>query len=55
MEHLFTSRDYNKVNVKFQNNNKLKVGLKLPRVSAILLQIQNGGGAKTVWDFVYIR
>jgi len=45
---LFTSGNHNKATVKFQNNNKLKLGLKLPRVSAILPQIQHG-------FFVYIK
>jgi len=35
-----------KLIVRFQNNNKLKLSLKLPRVSAILLKIQNSRNAK---------
>jgi len=46
LEGLFTSGNHNKATVRFQNN-KLKLVLKLPRVSAILPQIQNG-------NFVYI-
>jgi len=45
LEGLFTSLYHNKATVKFQNN-ILKLGLKLPRVSAILLKSQNGGSAK---------
>jgi len=30
-----------------QTNNNNKLGLKLPRVSAILTKIQNGSGAKS--------
>jgi len=42
LEGLFTSAYHNKDTVSFQNNNKLKLGLKLRRVSAILPKIQNG-------------
>jgi len=44
LEGLFISPYHKKATVKFQN--MLKLVLKLPRVSAVLLKSQNGGSAK---------